>query len=86
MKLRDGVSLAEMDHGVALLDEDSGQYWNLNPTGAVVLRTLLAGDPASKAVEALTTEYAVEAEAAERDVEELIGALLASGLVVGGGR
>ena len=35
LKLRDGVSAADTDYGIALLDEDSGQYWNLNPTGAL---------------------------------------------------
>ena len=43
LKLRDGVSAADTDYGITLLDEDSGQYWNLNPTGALVLRTLLEG-------------------------------------------
>ena len=38
LKLRDGVSAADTDYGIALLDEDSGQYWNLNPTGALALR------------------------------------------------
>ena len=35
LKLRDGVSTANTDYGVMLLDEYSGQYWNLNPTAAV---------------------------------------------------
>ena len=43
LKLRDGVSVADTDYGMALLDEDSGQYWNLNPTGALALRMLLDG-------------------------------------------
>ena len=43
LQLRDGVSAADTDYGMALLDEDSGQYWNLNPTAALALRTLLAG-------------------------------------------
>jgi hypothetical protein len=43
LQLRDGVSAADTDYGMALLDEDSGQYWNLNPTAALALRTLLDG-------------------------------------------
>jgi hypothetical protein len=31
LKLRDGVSTADTDYGIALLDEDSGDYWNLTP-------------------------------------------------------
>ena len=71
LTLRDGVSAAETEYGTTLLDEDSGEYWNLNPTGATVLRTLLAGGTAEEAARALTEEYAVDADAAGRDVQEL---------------
>ena len=81
LKLRDGVSAADTDYGVALLDEDSGQYWNLNPTGALVLRTLLEGGTPAEAVQALTTEFAVDAVTASRDVNDLVGGLRSAGLV-----
>ena len=81
LKLRDGVSAADTDYGIALLDEDSGQYWNLNPTGALVLRTLLDGGTPTEAVQALTTEYAVDADTASRDVDDLVGGLRSAGLV-----
>jgi hypothetical protein len=35
LQLRSGVSLVDTDYGIAVLDEDSGQYFNLNPTGAL---------------------------------------------------
>jgi hypothetical protein len=54
LKLRNGVSTAETDYGTTLLDEDSGQYWNLNPTGVLVLRTLLEGGTPAQAVQELT--------------------------------
>ena len=54
LKLRNGVSTADTDYGTTLLDEDSGQYWNLNPTGALVLRTLLDGGTPAQAVQELT--------------------------------
>jgi Coenzyme PQQ synthesis protein D (PqqD) len=81
LKLRDGVSAAETDYGITLLDEDSGQYWNLNPTGVVVLRTLLEGGTPAQAVQELTTQYAVDAQTASRDVEDLVGGLQSAGLV-----
>jgi coenzyme PQQ synthesis protein D (PqqD) len=81
LKLRDGVSAAETDYGMALLDEDSGQYWNLNPTAALALRTLLEGGTAAQAVQELTEQYAVDADIANRDIEDLIGELHAAGLV-----
>jgi hypothetical protein len=81
LKLRDGVSAAETDYGTTLLDEDSGQYWNLNPTGVLVLRTLLEGGTPAQAVGELTAQYAVDAETASRDVEDLVGGLHSAGLV-----
>jgi hypothetical protein len=81
LKLRAGVSTAETDYGTTLLDEDSGQYWNLNPTGVIVLRTLLEGGTPAQAVQQLTAEYAVDAETATRDVDDLVGGLRSAGLV-----
>ncbi len=81
LKLRDGVSAAETDYGIMLLDEDSGQYWNLNPTAALVLRTLLDGESTEGAVRHLTEEYEVDAATASQDVEELVSGLRSAGLV-----
>ncbi|HEY2957764.1 MAG TPA: lasso peptide biosynthesis PqqD family chaperone [Actinomycetota bacterium] len=81
LKLRDGVSAAETDYGITLLDEVSGQYWNLNPTGVLILRTLLDGGTPAQAVQELTAQYAVDAQTANRDVEDLVGGLHAAGLV-----
>jgi Coenzyme PQQ synthesis protein D (PqqD) len=81
LKLRDGVSAADTDYGMALLDEDSGQYWNLNPTAALALRTLLGGGTTAQAVQDLTEQYAVDADIANRDVEELLDQLRSAGLV-----
>jgi Coenzyme PQQ synthesis protein D (PqqD) len=83
MELRAGVSTADTDYGIMLLDEDSGQYWNLNPTAAVVLRTLLDGGTPARAAEELTGQYAVDADAASRDVQDLVGQLRSAGLVRG---
>jgi Coenzyme PQQ synthesis protein D (PqqD) len=81
LKLRDGVSAADTDYGIALLDEDSGQYWNLNPTAALALRTLLDGGTTAQAVRELTEQYAVDRDIAKRDVEDLVGELCSAGLV-----
>jgi hypothetical protein len=81
LKLRDGVSVADTDYGMALLDEDTGQYWNLNPTGALALRMLLDGGTTAQAVQGLTEQYAADAETASQDIEDLVGELHAAGLV-----
>lgn len=83
LKLRDGVSLAEIEYGIALLDEDSGQYWNLNPSGALILQALLAGQSPAHAAEELTREYEVDLQSAQQDVQELVGGLRSAGLVKG---
>jgi hypothetical protein len=81
LRLRDGVLLAETEYGVALLDEDSGKYWNLNPSGVLVLRTLLEGGTAAQAAEQLTGEFDVDIASAGADVEELLGNLQSANLV-----
>jgi hypothetical protein len=81
LKLRDGVSAADTDYGIALLDEDSGEYWNLNPTGALVLRTLLAGGTSTDAAQTLVERYDVDVDSASRDVRDLLGGLHSAGLV-----
>jgi coenzyme PQQ synthesis protein D (PqqD) len=81
LKLRDGVSTADTDYGIALLDEDSGEYWNLNPTGALVLRTLLEGGTSTEAIQALVERYDVDTDSASRDVQDLLGELCSAGLV-----
>jgi PqqD family protein of HPr-rel-A system len=81
LKLRDGVSTADTDYGIALLDEDSGEYWNLNPTGALVLQTLPEGGSSTDAVQALVERYDVDADSASLDVQDLLGGLHSAGLV-----
>jgi hypothetical protein len=82
--LRTGVSTAETDVGLTLLDEDSSEYFNLNPTGALVLRVLLGGGTLDDAVERLMATYDVDRETAEADVRDLVSALESARLVVDG--
>jgi hypothetical protein len=81
LALRDGVSAADTDYGITLLDEDSGRYWTLNPTAALALRTLLDGGTTAQAVQELTEQYSVDADTASRDVEDLVSELHSAGLV-----
>jgi len=81
LTLRPGVSTADTDYGTTLLDEDSGEYFTLNPTGSLVLRTLLTGGTAEQAARALAEQYAVAADTADRDVADLVAGLRAAGLV-----
>lgn len=83
LELREGVSAVDTEYGIVLLDQDSGEYWDLNPSAALVVRTLLGGSTPGRAAQALTDEYAVDADTASRDVEELLGGLREAGLVKG---
>ena len=83
MMLRRGVSTADTDYGTTLLDEDSGEYFTLNPSAALVLRTLLGCGTAAEAARALTAEYAVDTDTADRDVADLMAELRSAGLVTG---
>ncbi|GAA3934182.1 hypothetical protein GCM10022244_48230 [Streptomyces gulbargensis] len=75
-----GVSTADTDYGTVLLDERSGEYWELNPTGSLVVRTLMAGGDEADAVAALTGEFEIEPAQARHDVEALVRQLRTSGL------
>jgi hypothetical protein len=79
-KLREGVFTAETDYGIAILDEDRDQYWTLNPSAAIALRTLLEGGTEADAAQALSEEYAVDIGTARRDVRDLVGGLHSAGL------
>ncbi len=81
LKLRAGVSSADVEYGIALLDEDRGEYWNLNPTGALILRTLLSGGTAKEAAEALADEYGIDVDAATQDVHDLVADLRSARLI-----
>ncbi|GAB3487276.1 lasso peptide biosynthesis PqqD family chaperone [Amycolatopsis cihanbeyliensis] len=80
-QLRQDVSLADTEYGTVLLDERSGRYWQLNPSGVLVVNTLLAGDDTEQAVTALTEEYQVDAAKARADVRTLVDGLRSAGLV-----
>ncbi|MEU0083138.1 lasso peptide biosynthesis PqqD family chaperone [Streptomyces sp. NPDC006274] len=82
MALRFGadVSTAETDYGTVLLDERSGTYWELNPTGTVVIKALLAGGDEAAAVEALLGEFDIDRAQAAQDVDALVRDLRTTGL------
>ncbi len=81
MRLRDDISVADTDYGQVLLDERTGHYWQLNPTGVVVVRALLGGADEDGAVAALTSTYEVAETQARQDVSTLVAGLRDAGLV-----
>jgi uncharacterized protein (UPF0261 family) len=81
MRLRADVSVADTDYGQVLLDERSGRYWQLNPTGVAVVRALLDGADENAAVAVLTSAYEVDEARARQDVSALVAGLRTAGLV-----
>ncbi|MET8131688.1 lasso peptide biosynthesis PqqD family chaperone [Streptomyces sp. NPDC054766] len=82
MPLRFGanISTAETDYGTVLLDEQGGDYWELNPTATLVVRTLLDGGEEADAAAALIREFDIDQKQALQDVGTLVRQLRDSGL------
>ncbi|MGC0420162.1 lasso peptide biosynthesis PqqD family chaperone [Embleya sp. AB8] len=53
VRLRKHVSITDTEDGAVLLDERSGEYWQLNHSASIVLRVLLAGADEREAARAL---------------------------------
>lgn len=81
LRFRSGVRTADTEYGTVLLDEHSGQYWQLNTTGARVVRTMVDGGTESDAITALVDEFDVDESQAREDVETLLTGLRSAGLV-----
>ncbi|MDR7276848.1 lasso peptide biosynthesis PqqD family chaperone [Catenuloplanes atrovinosus] len=79
--LRSGVLMTDTEYGVVLLDERTGAYYTLNPTAALVVRTLDEGGDEAAAAAALVTRFGVDRRTASEDVAELVGSLRTAGLL-----
>lgn len=86
LALRADVSLTETDNGLVLLDERAGTYFQMNATGALVLRRLLAGAGQQEIVALLGERFAVDADRAAADVAALLERLRDTGLLATGAR
>jgi hypothetical protein len=72
------VTATQTEHGVVLLDERTGRYWQMNDTAALVLRCLLDGGTAEQAAATLRDRFPIAADQASADVAALIEALRAA--------
>jgi hypothetical protein len=75
------ISTVETDNGMVLLDERVGRYWQLNHTGAFILRSLLEGATPQDAAKTVAEHYGVSVERATTDVAALVTHLQTAGLV-----
>ena len=75
------VTLTAVESGAVLLDGRRGRYWQLNQSGAGVLRRLLDGEAPETAAAGLCAAAPVSGDRARQDVQALIDALSAADLV-----
>ncbi|MFF9022018.1 lasso peptide biosynthesis PqqD family chaperone [Streptomyces eurythermus] len=76
------VTAVDTDGGaMVLLDERTGEYRQLNPTGALVLRLLLRGATTEDAAAALAERCPQAGGRAGEDVAHLVEALRRAGLL-----
>ena len=85
IRLRDRVTVTSTEYGLVLLDEQAGEYWNLNPTGALVVDTVAAGGTAGDAARRLAEEHDVDLPTAVADVDALLEHMREAGLLDGEG-
>lgn len=76
------VSVTETGNGMVLLDERAGRYWQLNATGAAVVRLLAGGGTVEGAIATLCAAHPLASERAAADVEALLRSLRAAQVVV----
>ncbi|GAB2904308.1 lasso peptide biosynthesis PqqD family chaperone [Streptomyces mayteni] len=80
IRLRHDVTTCETDAGMALLDERSGRYWQLNTAGAHVLRQLLDGTTPEDLADQLATTRNVTRARVAADIDTLLDQLAAARL------
>ncbi|MCG3754328.1 MULTISPECIES: lasso peptide biosynthesis PqqD family chaperone [unclassified Amycolatopsis] len=78
---RKHVSLAETEFGAVLLDQRSGRYWEMNPTAALIVRALEAGETPERTAEIVAGKFAVDRDRSLADVSNIIGKIAAAGLL-----
>ena len=82
LRLRADVSTVDTDHGLVLLDERNGKYYQLNSTGAVVLRVLIETGSTEAAVRMLGERFPDATDRIAIDVAAVVAHLRAVGLIV----
>ncbi|MGH8933526.1 MAG: lasso peptide biosynthesis PqqD family chaperone [Egibacteraceae bacterium] len=75
------VSLTETENCMVLLDERAGHYWQLNDTGATVVRLLLEGGTVEDAVTTLCEAHPLASQRVAADVDALLRSLRAAKVV-----
>ncbi|WP_030410094.1 lasso peptide biosynthesis PqqD family chaperone [Streptomyces sp. NRRL S-1448] len=81
MNLHPDVVSTDTDDGTVLLNQRTGRYWQLNTTGAYVLRQLLAGRTPHDIAADLAARHHLDTARAEQDVTAVLTQLRSADLV-----
>ncbi|MGP4019726.1 lasso peptide biosynthesis PqqD family chaperone [Saccharopolyspora sp. 5N708] len=81
LRLHPDVATTDTDDGIVLLHQRTGRYWQLNTTGAAILRRLLDGQETDQIAADLAERYRLDADRAVRDVRAVVQQLRAAHLV-----
>jgi peptidoglycan hydrolase-like amidase len=81
LRLRSGVVMQAVGAELVILDTQAGLYFDLNPTGSLLLSAWLNGADDATAVADVTTRYAATAEQVMADAALLKAELLKRQLV-----
>nr|WP_202035874.1 lasso peptide biosynthesis PqqD family chaperone [Streptomyces mexicanus] len=84
--MRRDVTACDTEDGTVLLDERTGRYWQLNTTGAHILRRLLDGATPAQISEELAATTDASRQRVATDVTTLLNRLTAARLTEGAGR
>jgi Coenzyme PQQ synthesis protein D (PqqD) len=76
LRLRPDISACDTQNTLILLDQRRGRYWQLNTTGAAVLRALLSGATPTQIATRLSTARPVTLQRATADINALIEHLI----------
>ncbi|MDT0346395.1 lasso peptide biosynthesis PqqD family chaperone [Streptomyces litchfieldiae] len=83
MRLSPDVVTCDTDDGLVLLDSRRGRYWQLNATGAAIVRGLLAGAAVERIATELSRKQPVTADRAAEDIRTLVDQLTRARLIEG---
>ncbi|MGP3691516.1 lasso peptide biosynthesis PqqD family chaperone [Streptomyces sp. IBSNAI002] len=84
VRLCPGTTTAETDDGTVLLNERTGDHWQLNATGSIALERLLAGHGIGALAADVAAVYGISAVRAREDLTALLSHLRAAGLIEAG--
>ena len=75
------ASQAIMDGEAVVLNQETGEFYSLNPIGARIFDLAMRGSDVASIINALTTEYSASRDEVSANLETYLGELQAIGLI-----